>query len=574
MMRTFFVKSLRLLQLLLPVLIAFAFMLAVPAIACNEEVSTVCSPNYKSSTSVISYPELENFISEGIKAFSDRIDISSFGLHQIDQDFLQACFSNVRHDHPEYFYLSNHYSLVSIGDDYVAVVPKYTMEQDKIDPIREKIEQECENVVGILRDDMTDVEKLLAIYDYFCIHYRYDEKHLESDPIHKDSYNLMGVMVNKMGVCQSYAFAYEFVLTRLGYECTTVTSDTMNHMWNLVKLDDKWYHVDVTWGDPTSDRCGNVSHKYFLISDETISDSQHGHYGWSASVQCTDKAYESAPWVNSRSAVAFDDDNMYISLPTGEINSVDRETLGVKTLYKVNERWNAPGGGAYVERYHKIGLLGEKIYFNLPDRIMSMAKDGSLVTTELETDSGASIFGMYIEDGVLNFGVDEDAEGYLPANQTLTLIHHFDIVLKQPQIDIGAGQCFDFSELIASGYSTGELEWSTSDGSVAVISNGKLVMKSVGNVKVKVSLADTPWIFAEIDINVSFAYGDADSDGEITVSDMVAVAQTIAGWNTGISDEAASLCDVDSSGNIDISDLVLLAQFVAGWNVELGLKAD
>ena len=42
-------------------------------------------------------------------------------------------------------------------------------------------------------------------------------------------------------------------------------------MWNMVKVDGKWYHMDVTWDDPlTSDGRPMLRYDYFLISEAKI----------------------------------------------------------------------------------------------------------------------------------------------------------------------------------------------------------------------------------------------------------------------------------------------------------------
>lgn len=51
-------------------------------------------------------------------------------------------------------------------------------------------------------------------------------------------------------VCQGYSLLYSLLLEKAGIESGTVTSDDLKHQWSLVKLDDEWYHTDVTWDDP------------------------------------------------------------------------------------------------------------------------------------------------------------------------------------------------------------------------------------------------------------------------------------------------------------------------------------
>ena len=51
-------------------------------------------------------------------------------------------------------------------------------------------------------------------------------------------------------VCAGYARAYQYLLQKLGipcYYCTGYAGE--NHAWNIVKLEDTYYNVDVTWSD-------------------------------------------------------------------------------------------------------------------------------------------------------------------------------------------------------------------------------------------------------------------------------------------------------------------------------------
>ena len=52
-----------------------------------------------------------------------------------------------------------------------------------------------------------------------------------------------------------------------------------NHIWNLVNVDNNWYHLDLTWDDPvTSNGTDVLEYDYFLITTtelEELESDQH-----------------------------------------------------------------------------------------------------------------------------------------------------------------------------------------------------------------------------------------------------------------------------------------------------------
>lgn len=454
--------------------------------ACISEKILV----YLSSSDVVSDPELEKALYEGIVGFVKKIDISAFSVPATAEgrSYLKICFSNVRDDHPELFYLDNTYYVFTAGGCFSALGPVYTMTPEEADAAMLKVEDEYRNIVRNVRSDMSSPEKMLAVYDYFATHYEYDYENYLAGKVPEVSYTLLGVMLNKIGVCQSYSFAYEFVLTRLGIECTTVTSDSMGHMWNLVRIGDNWYHVDACWGDPAYDKCGRVDHSYFLVSDSTMMDAEHGHSGWSASVKCTDASFEEMPWVDSESTVAFDKNNMYIILKNGEINAYYRESGEVKNIFTVKDKWRAPSGGYYVNTCSRIILSGGRIYFNTPGAIMSVGTDGTELACELEIDTEESIFGMYGDNGVIYYATASDYSGYLPADGSIEISSEGSIVY---------GDC-------------------NGDGEVSILDSVLMAQY----------LAGWDVTFEKSDL----CKWDVDPDGEINTADAILIVQYIAGW--------------------------------------------
>ena len=78
---------------------------------------------------------------------------------------------------------------------------------------------------------------------------------------------------------------------------------------------------------------------------------------------------------------------------------------------------------------------------------------------------------------------------------------------------------------------------------------------------------DVCWREMPAEPDVEIIYGDADSDGEITNLDIIALQQFIAGWEVTMDEVSA---DADGDGEITNLDIIALQQFIAGWDVVLG----
>jgi len=221
-----------------------------------------------------------------------QFDLIAEGINEILSDYMAH--------NPEYFYiLPDSYSWsgtvtgrylnitfrVVIGYDF----PDYTGTKASMRELKNKYDS-LMNVINsaaqnLMFEGMTDLDKLLLAHDYItdnCVYYKTvkDGYYYYGDGY---SFNSYGVLVNKKGVCQGYAYAYPALLKAMGYPIENirqVSSEALNHMWNFVKLDNKWYHVDVTWDDPTVSNSQNMYdmndlsyqytyHNYFLISNNT-----------------------------------------------------------------------------------------------------------------------------------------------------------------------------------------------------------------------------------------------------------------------------------------------------------------
>ena len=120
-----------------------------------------------------------------------------------------------------------------------------------------------------LNNDMPLEDKILLIHDYIINITKYDEHKLEGKSKYKSNI-AYGPLMQGYGICGGYADAMALFLNKLDVPNFKVASDT--HVWNVVYINNKWLHLDLTWDDPVSlfSNVDNIIHKFYLIDTETL----------------------------------------------------------------------------------------------------------------------------------------------------------------------------------------------------------------------------------------------------------------------------------------------------------------
>ena len=126
--------------------------------------------------------------------------------------------------------------------------------------------------ISIIKKNMTDREKILAIHDYIINKTSYDseradiiKKNISDYPFKYESHKAYGTLIQNMAICSGYSDAMAVFLNKMGIPNYKISSK--DHVWNFVYLDDKWYHLDLTWDDPIVDTKEPILiHNYFLIT--------------------------------------------------------------------------------------------------------------------------------------------------------------------------------------------------------------------------------------------------------------------------------------------------------------------
>lgn len=93
----------------------------------------------------------------------------------------------------------------------------------------------------------TDKQKVDAIYDYLIKNVKYVSDAELNDPTNLIKYSSYAALVQKNAVCQGFAGAFYRLCLEEGIDSRIVSSEAMNHAWNIVKLGSYYYHLDATW---------------------------------------------------------------------------------------------------------------------------------------------------------------------------------------------------------------------------------------------------------------------------------------------------------------------------------------
>ena len=153
---------------------------------------------------------------------------------------------------------------------------------------------EASRVYSLYIDNCSsDYEKVKAAHDYIVKNCMYNKAAVDNDSLVDDDFSVYGTLVKGIAVCEGYAKAFKMLMDIADIDCIIVTGtvgeDEVLHAWNMVKLEDDWYHVDVTFDDPYPET-KEIVYLYFNISDDIISKD----HSWNKNVtpQADDNSYD------------------------------------------------------------------------------------------------------------------------------------------------------------------------------------------------------------------------------------------------------------------------------------------
>lgn len=449
----------------------------------------------------------------------------SYSTHKMTYNELVTADTKLCYMHPEVWHYYNN-ATYDNATKKITINYKNGYTKSTIKQSLNEIESLTRPILNGVRSDWSDVEKALYLHDYICVNYKYDMELY--DVRDNANFHMYELLTEGKGVCQSYAFLYKYLLDRVGIENYFVVTYEDDHSWNVVKINGKWHHVDVTYDDPSIalnsqvgvDYYGKAYHNYFLLSEsELIKDGKHD--GWfnplGVTTNCVDYTGGEL-WKNADSAIVYEGGYWYyLDYQVGGLVRT-RDFYSYTHLTLIEKQWYIYAGARYHTNYYSgIQAYNGRIFYTDSRAIYSydIADNRVDKLANLTSWDNGSIFGFVMEGTTMRILLTDNIE-----------------------LEYRTGE-FSFSTYVLCGDDDhGDFAFWWNHGAGRVYS--------------------CDLCGAVFDFSAEVA-GDADGDSKVNVTDLAILKLAMAGTTY-----CTALADIDKNGIIDTSDLANLKLKLAG----------
>lgn len=210
-------------------------------------------------------------LAAGIESFQGKIPIDP-----ISQEQLEKVMRVLMADHPEYFWTDGtssytYQELPGGSIQNMEVQPEYQVAGQEARDLQNQIEAKADQwIQGAPQGDT--YERIKYVYETLIDQVEYQEDSPQNQ-------NIRSVFLEGKTVCMGYSKAAQYLLNRMGIFCTLVTGTVTgekpsSHAWNLVKIKDQYYYMDVTWGNPgylnPVENDAYISYSYLCCNWDTL----------------------------------------------------------------------------------------------------------------------------------------------------------------------------------------------------------------------------------------------------------------------------------------------------------------
>lgn len=192
------------------------------------------------------------------------------------EDYLE-CNNDVIKLNNEISILSQMNNFVNVFNTFKSVKTTYTstgkvsLSIDRVYSYTDiaNIKEKAQSIYNNIIKNNNNTENIKILHDYIINNTKYNVEE-ENSNVLTDSSTAIGPLFNGLATCNGYTDAMSIFLDMLNIPNVRISNKA--HIWNLVYINDKWLHLDLTWDDPVNNLNKDMlEYDYFLkTSDELI----------------------------------------------------------------------------------------------------------------------------------------------------------------------------------------------------------------------------------------------------------------------------------------------------------------
>lgn len=215
-----------------------------------------------------------------IMARADSIDISDVNMFP---DEYMNIFQAIIFDNPMFYFIDyRNINFITDSNKVISVQLRYVYSENQCKELDAIINRNTNSIIERAQiKEKSEADKIHAIHDILAQNVIYDHDSFLNQGSNEDihlAHTLLGVILKRKAVCDGVSKAFKYLLNYIDIRSIVVQGalvennniSNRKHAWNIVKINNASYHIDVT-NDIRESQNYFVCQDYYCLNDELIS---------------------------------------------------------------------------------------------------------------------------------------------------------------------------------------------------------------------------------------------------------------------------------------------------------------
>ena len=209
-------------------------------------------------------------IYDGIMLYKQYVEIPGVVLNDSNVGWIYHC---ILWDNPFVFTVGEYAMWHAVSDDKTKIRMTTLCDANSEKRYRKQVENAVNQIMSVPGlKQLTDFQKEVFVHDFIINNVKYDET-LGNNGARIEPYTVYGALVEHKAVCEGIAKTTKLLLNMLDVKCIVVSGDYdgHGHAWNMVKINEFAYNLDVTMDMGRVIHNRMMRYNYFNFRDDDIS---------------------------------------------------------------------------------------------------------------------------------------------------------------------------------------------------------------------------------------------------------------------------------------------------------------